>query len=297
MKNVAGAVLSIALIASASLCVALWHKSRSLEAENQELLAKVNDLEQSAGDAKLRSKASSNFDTELQSQKRELMRLRDEVTQLRSSRDAAARAQGELAKLQAQQSRGASASTDANATAGQSIRRDDWKFSGYATPEAAFISGMWAMKEGQSDTLLNSFTPQEKERFQAQMPEKSDAEIAQRFQKQYGNVTGVRIVGENQTAPGEVVLDVYLEGIGALKKYRMNQVGDEWKAGGPVNQNPAPNPGLAAAQDPAADPLAFYRRNPELMKRYFPQLYQQEQQKGQAQPPAPQEAPPAFEPK
>jgi hypothetical protein len=25
----------------------------------------------------------------------------------------------------------------------------------------------------------------------------------------------------------------------------------------------------------ASDPLAFYRRNPELMKRYFPQLYQQ----------------------
>jgi hypothetical protein len=34
---------------------------------------------------------------------------------------------------------------------------------------------------------------------------------------------------------------------------------------------------LAAAQPGVYDPLAFYRRNPELMKRYFPQVYQKKE--------------------
>jgi regulator of replication initiation timing len=45
-------------------------------------------------------------------------------------------------------------------------------------------------------------------------------------------------------------------------------------------------------QDTPNDPLAFYRRNPELMKRYFPQLYNQEiakQQKADEVPAPPSE--------
>jgi hypothetical protein len=34
-------------------------------------------------------------------------------------------------------------------------------------------------------------------------------------------------------------------------------------------------------QEPPYDPLAFYRRNPELMRRYFPQLYKEEMAKQQ----------------
>jgi regulator of replication initiation timing len=37
----------------------------------------------------------------------------------------------------------------------------------------------------------------------------------------------------------------------------------------------------APAKRDAYDPLAFYRRNPELMKRYFPQLYQAEMKSAQ----------------
>jgi len=58
----------------------------------------------------------------------------------------------------------------------------------------------------------------------------------------------------------------------------MNLVGNEWKAGAPINQN-RQNVAVNEAQNNAGDaansydPLAFYRKNPELMKRYFPHLY------------------------
>ena len=66
------------------------------------------------------------------------------------------------------------------------------------------------------------------------------------------------------------------------KRVRMNLVGAEWKGGAPINQNKQPmaaNQGVAAnEQGGEYDPMAFYRKNPELMRRYFPHLYQQQQQ-------------------
>jgi hypothetical protein len=294
----ASLVLLVGVIVGGGLCLALWRNGGVLRAENEQLLARVAELEAALAKSNAIEKGSATVTAELQSQKRELMRLRDEVTQLRNSRDAAARAEAELARIRADRSNSRTVSTSASSDLGQSLPRDAWTFAGYETPQAAFLSGMWAMKEGQVETMLNSFTPEERERFQGQTQGKTDAEIAQRFQKEYGRVSGVRVVGQTEIAPGEVVLDVYLEGVGALKKYRMNQVGNEWKAGGPINQNA----NVAAAQNAgndqtAYDPLAFYRRNPELMKRYFPHLFQAQQQQQAGQQPQPVEAPPNFDPR
>jgi regulator of replication initiation timing len=48
-----------------------------------------------------------------------------------------------------------------------------------------------------------------------------------------------------------------------------------------------PRTRLTVRKDEANDPLAFYRRNPELMKRYFPQLYKAEVEKQSEEIPAP----------
>jgi hypothetical protein len=99
--------------------------------------------------------------------------------------------------------------------------------------------------------------------------------------KEFGSNSTLRIKGQEQVSPTEVVLDVEMERP-FTKRVRMNLVGTEWKAGAPINQNRQP---AAPAQDVATveesgayDPLPFYRKNPELMKRYFPHLFQQQQQ-------------------
>jgi hypothetical protein len=253
-----------------------------LRQENQILSARVAELEHSSQHS---SSAQEKPDTSTfaaeRAEKLELMRLRNEVTQLRATSQALAKLEAENARLLAenQNLRGGN-QTPLATSFSAGIPRDQWSFQGYGTPEAAFLSGMWAMKEGQLETVLQTFTPEERQRFQQQNQGKSDAEIAARFQKEFGRVSGLRVLAQHQAAPGEVVLDVYLEGVGGMKKFRMNQVGNEWKAGGPISQN--------AGATPENDPLAFYRKNPELMKRYFPHLLKEGEPLPQQETPAAQ---------
>jgi hypothetical protein len=269
-------LLGLGCVVAFVVCVGIWRKSKELAAENRALRAEVVRLE-----ADVKAAAPVQPDAaraaEFEAQKRELLRLRNEVAQLRANRDVMIQRGEELARARAnQRSAAAPAVVSTNA---ERLAREDWKFGGFETPEAALVSGMWAMREGQVQSLLATFTLEERQRFEEQMQGKSEAEIALRFQKEFGKVTGMRVVGQHETTPREVVLDVYLEGVGKLKKYRMNQVNNEWKAGGPVDQN------LNVAQSPenTVDPMAYYMRNPELMKRYFPQLYQKLQQQQQQQ--------------
>jgi hypothetical protein len=279
MKRASTALILVILIGAGAICSHLWRKAEVLRAENQVLQARLQDLEEAAHQSP-RSEDARSDPKEVQAQKLELMRLRNEVTQLRSARDAANKAETELARL-----RTAASSARENSPAGapsnaDRVAREDWKFAGFDSPQAAFLSGMSAMKDGQVEALLNTLTPEERQRFETNMQGKSQEEIAARFQKEYGRVTGVRILDQQESAPGEVVLSVYLEGVGGLKKYRMTQVGNEWKAGGPIDQNWSQPQNI---QNEANDPLAFYRRNPELMKRYFPHLVEEAQKQAPQQ--------------
>ena len=259
-----------------------WAKKRATELDTKgaALQLKVDELQKALAQANAQQ-GKEKGEALAQPEKLELMRLRNEVTQLRASNQALVKLEAERTRLLAENEAlsGRSANSQGFPTS-QSVPRDQWTFQGYATPEAAFMSGMWSMKEGQVQTLLESFTPEERQRFEQQNAGKTEAEIAARFQKEFGRVTGVRVLAQKEIAPNEVVLDVYLEGLGGMKKYRMNQVGQEWKAGGPINQNP----NVTARVSPNAnggenaegyDPLAFYRQNPELMKRYFPHLFKE----------------------
>ena len=153
------------------------------------------------------------------------------------------------------------------------------------------------MKDGDVQTMLNSMTPEEAARWQSLNVGKSEEEIKARFLKEFGSNSAVRIKGQEQVSPTEVVLDVEMERP-FTKRVRMNLVGNEWKAGAPINQNksaPAAQEVAANEEGGAYDPMAFYRQNPELMKRYFPHLVQQQQQAGGAGggtlPPEPAPAP------
>lgn len=284
------AALGFLAVLAAFIVLIGWAKKRATELDTKgaALQRKVAELQSALEKARSQPEADKSGGV-AQSEKLELMRLRNEVTQLRASNQALVKVEAERARLLAENEalRGRSANSQAFPNS-QSVPRDQWSFQGYATPEAAFMSGMWSMKEGQVQTFLESFTPEERQRFEQQNAGKTEAEIAARFQKEFGRVTGVRVLAQKEIAANEVVLDVYLEGLGGMKKYRMNQVGQEWKAGGPINQNPSgpmnQSLNLTTRVSPNAnggenaegyDPLAFYRKNPELMKRYFPHLFKE----------------------
>jgi hypothetical protein len=214
-------------------------------------------------------------------EKLELMRLRNEVTQLRASVTAAK-----------EQVKDALENVDQNGQeAGQlEFKTGELMHRGFATPEDGFISALAAMKEGDIAAMAQVMTPEERARWEQSNGGKTSEELQARFRKEFGTNSTLRVTGEEQLSPTEVVLDVEMERP-FTKRVRMNLVGNEWKAGAPTNQN-RQNVAVNEAQNDAGDtanaydPLAFYRKNPELMKRYFPHLYQQEAAAQPAQQPA-----------
>lgn len=263
-------VIVVAVIIATAAFQVYRQRAQVYEVQNAALTEKVEQLENRLNRLTSMEGAKAVPGDQSQNQTLELMRLRNEVTQLRAENAALA---SEKARLSQDLGKRDTAAPGPGQNSAPSLAREHWAFRGYNSPQDALISGMAAMRDGQVETLLQTLTPEERQRFEAQNQGKTDQEIAARFQQEFGRVSAVRVLGQNQTAPNEVVLDVYLEGLGKVKKYRMTQVGQEWKAGEPINQNPQANPN---ADQTSYDPLAFYRKNPELMRRYFPHLFREE---------------------
>jgi hypothetical protein len=223
-------------------------------------------------------------------EKLELMRLRNEVTQLRASvtaaKDQVKRALENRERATRQGGPGAMTEEEARESGKVEFKAGEVAFRGFATPEDGFISALAAMKEGDISAMQQVMTPEESARWAQLNAGKTGEELQTRFHKEFGTNSTLRIAGQEQVSPTEVVLDVEMERP-YTKRVRMNLVDNEWKAGAPINQNK----NVAEARDVgdaanSYDPLSFYRKNPELMKRYFPHLYQQQQsaQAMQAQP-------------
>jgi hypothetical protein len=266
MSNRFAIVVFGGLVIAAALAFEFWRGARRLETENRRLQLRLGEF---AAAAKERpADAEQGRGPEYDAQQQELMRLRNEVAQLRAERESW-RAEKKAAEGQSVASQGAVAVAPVE---GQSIASGDWKFSGYGTPQSALVSVMWAMKEGQFGPLQESLTAEERARMEAQAAGKSEGEMRERFQKEYGQVSGLRVLAQHDAGEGNVVLDVYLEGVAKLKKYQLRQENGEWKIGGPVNQNFSPG---ALAPGEGMQGMSYYMSNPELMKRYFPQMYEQ----------------------
>ena len=87
----------------------------------------------------------------------ELLKLRGEVGNLR-------RQTNELNKLQAENRRLRSSprqGTSGSAPASDSVPKESWAFAGYADPESAFQSVVWARSRGDVQNLMASLVPGE----------------------------------------------------------------------------------------------------------------------------------------
>ena len=253
---------------------------------NEQLRAELAEREAVDSERRQGLKETARSESLTRDEKLELLRLRSEVTQLK----AAVTASREVVKSALENREEAMTRVAAERNGRQndnSFNTADLTFRGYATPEDGYASGIAAMKEGDMQTMLNSMTPEEAARWEQLNAGKTDEEIRARFMKEFGSNSTIRVKGQEQVSPTEVVLDVEMERP-FTKRVRMNLVGNEWKGGAPINQNKQPmaNQGVAAnEQDGAYDPLAFYRKNPELMRRYFPHLMNHAVQQQQAQVP------------
>jgi hypothetical protein len=235
-------ILMSLIFVSAVSAILFWRKAAVFEAENEKLRAEIAELEEGLTTS---TNSISKMVAEVEAirkQKSELMTLRNDVTQLRNATKNNESLGAELQRLKAenQQLRASAQAAQGSQVqplsrfAGQDhFTRETWAFAGYGSPEEALVSAIWAMKEGNPKTYMESLSPQEQQRLSESWKNKSEQEIAQKHQSDVSQITGLRILDRQPGGtPGEVLLSVYLEGQHQLHTVRMNQNGQDWKFGG-----------------------------------------------------------------
>ena len=156
-------------------------------------------------------------------QLQELLRLRGEVGLLRSQQKEMQTVQAENRQLLLARNQGPpSAAQD-------SFPKETWAFAGYADPESALKTLLYAMSRGDMKTMLAGVSPEEAAKLGKEFEGKSESEIAAQA---VGEVTGFRIIKKEALSDDEVVLALFGDGKEETVKLKFKRFGNEWKMSG-----------------------------------------------------------------
>ena len=112
------------------------------------------------------------------------------------------------------------------------VARSSWAFAGYASPESAFQSSVWAIGKGDGQAWLGSLTPAMQWEVRQKAAGDDDKIIGDDTKRDFALVTGYRILDKQVVSKDEVVLEVYAEGLNQTTKASFQRIGNEWKYGG-----------------------------------------------------------------
>jgi hypothetical protein len=154
----------------------------------------------------------------------ELLQLRNEVSQLKRRRDELAAAKAENQRLRSQLS--SRPKTNAGSLVPGYIRKTQAQFVGYSTPENTVQSFLWAIKSKDPARLLQAFTPEAAQHFQAEMKRTGDGNS---FFEEATALVGLGIVSNEPVEPG--VIKIGLQVVPELPTMHlpMRQIDNEWK--------------------------------------------------------------------
>lgn len=177
-----------------------------------------------------------------QADAQDVARLRGEVTQLRTTaKDAEKlRAENQLLRGENQKLRGTASAANpppapTTPPAG-AFPRESWSLAGYTSPEAALVSAIWSMQQGNPKQYFESLTPEEQLRMTKVWEGKSAEEIAAKHQNDTSKITGMKVLNQQAISADEVQLSVYIEGVDRAEKVSMKRVGNDWKFGGFIRE-------------------------------------------------------------
>jgi RNA polymerase sigma factor (sigma-70 family) len=116
--------------------------------------------------------------------------------------------------------------------------RESWAFRGYATPESALVSLVWAAVNSDVEGFLNSLSPEQQSRvrlrWQRQGLEADEAQIRRSISNQFGPIKTIRVLNKEILSENEVILRLLMEGekggTGTVGK-KAQRIGNEWKIG------------------------------------------------------------------
>lgn len=231
----------LALVALAA-AVHYWRLYQRSQAELAFVRSELDraQAEMSAETEKLKQRQKDQ-DSRHQAEQQELLRLRNQASQSRSQAQELERARQEIRRLHETPSPTTTSQTsspDGKAARSTSFPREQWSFAGYESPEAALVSAIWAMKEGNPSTYLQSLSTAEQQRIGQVWAGKNETEIAAKHQSDVSRITGLNILTQNAVSENQTVLSVEIQGTGRTELVNMVKSGAEWKFGGFIRPPP-----------------------------------------------------------
>jgi hypothetical protein len=237
MKKLKLGVLLAIVVGGVVIPLVIQHQSLVTQREeNQALRQQIDQLAKLDAEndrlSNLVARAQSTDDDQLH----ELLRLRGEVGSLR-------RQTNELGKLQSENQRlRSSLLTSKPATqtplTRESLPRQSWAFVGYADPESALQSVIWAMSQGDAKTARASFAPEAREL--TDWRDKSDADLSTDIKREMEKVTAFKIISNEAISVDTAVLTVMVERVdhNEVTPLKLQRIGADWKLAGSVKDSP-----------------------------------------------------------
>ncbi len=180
---------------------------------------------------------ANNAQTLPNDQMSELLRLRGEVGSLRRQTNELGKLQSENQKLRS--SLASSKPGTQTAPAHENLPKVSWVFAGYADPESAYQSAIWAMSQGDAKTFLASLAPEGAEF--AKWHDMSDTDLSTQIKQEFEKVTGFKIIDKEVISDDAAILTVLAAGINESGRIKLQRVGNDWKVAGHVNGAGAPD--------------------------------------------------------
>jgi outer membrane lipopolysaccharide assembly protein LptE/RlpB len=239
MKTIWQLLFLLLLIASGAVGYFQWKNITDLSQENHTLKIKSEQA---------KAAAEANFDRklveldkevdQLRAQIKEIARLRNEVQQLRKATNEVTKLRQENEKLKEAKQSNTPAANPTPGKQGAFVPKENWSFAGYATPESAVQSAIWAVSQGDMKNFLGSLSPEiqdEVKKAWAQGRE-SEAEIMADGKAETQKSKGYQIQNTQNISPDEVVLSIQMDGKETPDEMTVKRIGAEWKLAGPRKQ-------------------------------------------------------------
>ena len=112
--------------------------------------------------------------------------------------------------------------------------RDSWAFTGYASPDAALQTSLWAANNGDLKALLASVTGDVQKKMEEDFGGKSETEASIRAMDEVSNLKSVRVLDREVQGDDTVVLSAeFVDGTDShTGKLVMKKIGNDWKLSG-----------------------------------------------------------------
>jgi len=218
----------IGLALAAGLVVQTIRYSR-LRKVNQQLDSRLAELQVAAREQSAAPAASPAMTEEGHI---ELLRLRNQAAQLRTATSELQQLRAQASQGRAARGTGAASNTATDGAAGDMVSREALGFAGYATPDAALQSTLFAMTQGDHNAFLASLSPEEALRVAKQSEGKTPEQMSEKWRRDTGEMTSYRILDRDEVSSEEMVLVIYVAGEKKVVPMQMRKVGEEWKFAG-----------------------------------------------------------------